>query len=132
MSSLDTTEQPRASRSFPADVASAEAARRFVESVLSKWGCEVFRDDAVLLVSELVTNAVTHAESACDVVVVHENRGIRIEVSDSDRHHDPVQQPLDLASPDGRGLLIVDRVADAWGTSHHDDGKIVWFQLHAH
>ena len=42
-----------------------------------------------------------------------------------------VQQPLDLVSPHGRGLLIVDRVATAWGTVHEDGGKRVWFQLHA-
>ncbi|WP_195210413.1 ATP-binding protein [Actinomarinicola tropica] len=130
MSSLDT-DQLRATRSFPADVASAEAARRFVESVLHRWGCDGFRDDALLLVSELVTNAVVHARSGCEVVVVHESLGVRVEVSDQDRHHDPVQQPLDLVSPHGRGLLIVDRVATAWGTVHEDGGKRVWFQLHA-
>lgn len=128
MSSLDI-EEPRAERSFPADVASAASARRFVETTLARWGCEDFRDDALLLVSELVTNAATHANSSCDVVVTHLADGIRIEVQDHDASHAPVQQPFDVTAQNGRGLLIVERVAAEWGTEMRPSGKVVWFVL---
>jgi anti-sigma regulatory factor (Ser/Thr protein kinase) len=121
--------EPRAERSFPADVTSAEAARRFVEAVLVEWRCEGFRDDALLLISELVTNAVTHAASECRVAISHLDGGIRFEVHDLDRAHIPVALPLDITSHHGRGLLIVDRTADLWGSEPTHDGKVVWFEL---
>ena len=120
---------PRAERSFPAEVARAEAARRFVEDVLVEWRCEGFRDDALLLVSELVTNAVTHALSPCTVVVEHLDGGIRFEVHDHDRRHLPVPQPFSTTSHHGRGLLIVDKMSSLWGSEPTDEGKVVWFEL---
>lgn len=119
----------RAERAFPATVTSASAARRFVDSVLAGWGCESLRDDALLLVSELVTNAATHADSACQVVLRHLPDRLRVEVHDGDARHQPVPQPYDVTAQHGRGLLIVDRVAARWGTDHRGDGKVVWFEL---
>jgi anti-sigma regulatory factor (Ser/Thr protein kinase) len=125
------SEEPTAQRSFPADVASAASARRFTEAVLSRWGCDGFRDDALLLVSELVTNAATHANSSCEVIISHAAERLRIEVRDHDPRHVPVQQPFDVTAQHGRGLLIVERVAADWGTRSGPEGKVVWFELAA-
>ncbi len=86
-------------------------------------------DDAKLLVSELVTNAVVRALSPVELRVIESVRSVRIEVHDRSPH---VPSPAD-AGPDaehGRGLSIVDRLADRWGTDRGDaDGKAVWFEL---
>lgn len=123
------TEQRRAEKTFPPDVTSAGAARRFVASVLADWSCDHLREDAVLLVSELVTNACIHADSHSTVVVTATDDGVRIEVHDSDQAHPPVQQPMSTTAVHGRGLLIVDRVATDWASERTTGGKVVWFVL---
>jgi hypothetical protein len=55
---------------------------------------------------------------------------IRIEVADTNRERPVVMHPEPLAS-DGRGMLLVDTLADEWGTDVHDGGKTVWFEIDA-
>lgn len=117
-----------AQAAFPAELASASAARRFVTTVLGSWDCDALVDPAQLLVSELVVNAVLHAESSVSVRVELMDARVRIEVADNS----PVAievRPVDPASVTGRGLLIVDALAAAWGVDPTADGKIVWFEL---
>lgn len=86
-------------------------------------------DDAELLVSELVTNAVLHARSAMRVTVDRRDGALRVSVSD----RSPVPPRLRDYGPDavtGRGMLLVDRLARSWGVERHqDEGKQVWFEL---
>jgi anti-sigma regulatory factor (Ser/Thr protein kinase) len=114
--------------SFPAELRSAAQARHHAERVLSRWGLDSVLDVARLLVSELVVNAVTHAGSAADLSLCIVGPRLRVEVSD----RSPVApQPKEYSptAPDGRGLLILDDLADAWGVDVAQSGKTVWFEL---
>ncbi|MGH9179922.1 MAG: ATP-binding protein [Acidimicrobiales bacterium] len=116
--------------SFRADVHNAASARRFVADVLTQRGFSNRGiENAVLVTSEAVTNAIIHAGTAVGVVVVGDALMARIEV------HDGVATPpapvdVDPEAAFGRGLRVIEAVAEAWGvepTAH--DGKCVWFEL---
>jgi CheY-like chemotaxis protein len=104
-------------------------ARRFVDETLRRWDCADVLDVVELLVSELVTNAISHARSPAEVsVVLHRDR-IRIEVEDLSSATPRVKQ-LESESLNGRGLAIVERLSSAWGVDElQSGGKIVWFEV---
>ena len=112
-----------------ADTASASRARRFVDEVLSRWHCGELLDDVQLLVSELVTNAVVHAGSDVEIAVRLLVDSVRIEVVD--RAPDATLRASSPAVEDesGRGLLLVETLASAWGVEPLDGGKAVWFEV---
>jgi DNA-binding NarL/FixJ family response regulator len=112
-----------------ADTASAGQARRFVDQVLSRWRCDAVLDDVKLLVSELVTNAVVHAGSEVEVAVRLLPDAVRIEVID--RAPAATLRPSTPKAEDesGRGLLLVETMASAWGVDAIDRGKAVWFEV---
>jgi anti-sigma regulatory factor (Ser/Thr protein kinase) len=114
---------------LPATPASPGVARRFVGAALRRWeAAPTTVEAAQLLVSELVTNAVVHANSDVRVAVTVRNARIRVEVADRD-DHPPRVQPFGADAPGGRGLGIVDGLADSWGSDPRRDGKAVWFEL---
>ena len=116
-----------ASRSFPADITSPRAARRFVGDLLGQPDGET-RDLALVLTSELVTNAVVHARTQVDVRVEVERDRMRVEVADSDpRLPRPAAHVPD--APGGHGLFLVQALASTWGTDPCPGGKVVWFTL---
>lgn len=83
-------------------------------------------ESAILLVDELVANAVLHARSPVEVRARLDAARLHVEVADGS------PQPPRLREPDvgGRGLRIVDALASAWGvTPAEGDGKAVWFEL---
>ncbi|MGH8928741.1 MAG: ATP-binding protein, partial [Acidimicrobiia bacterium] len=80
------------------------------------------------LVSELVTNAVLHARTPFLVKVTVAPDLIRVSVTDGDRTQ-PLMKQHGLSDPTGRGLRIVDAMADRWGVDPDVDGKTVWFEL---
>ncbi|WP_223281302.1 ATP-binding protein [Streptomyces antnestii] len=121
---------------LPALRTSARSARDAVRDRLRAW--EVPGDtccDAVLLVSELTTNAVLHTDSGhvlCGLTLTGDERRLRIELHDADRT--PVRPPEHRAGPgeeSGRGLLLVQQLADRWGSarSTRAEGKVVWAEL---
>jgi anti-sigma regulatory factor (Ser/Thr protein kinase) len=113
---------------LPADPASAGSARRFVRARLNEWNAWHLEDPALLLVSELVTNAILHARSESMLTVVYDDGVLRVEVADASLVG--VQRRVyarDAAT--GRGLLLVDAIATAWGTVATEEGKAVWFEL---
>ncbi len=119
----------RARASFPAELESAAAARRFSEEILEEWGRLDFCDTTRLLVSELVVNAVLHARSESTVVLELERQSrLRVEVTDSSAAL-PMQRDYAPSAPTGRGLMIVDALADRWGVDTDETGKTVWFEL---
>jgi anti-sigma regulatory factor (Ser/Thr protein kinase) len=108
----------------------ARAARTAVEDTLASARPEV-REDVQLLVSELVTNSVRHANlgpgDAVNVHVSASRRAVRVEVEDAGRGFDPDA----VAGPRGTGgygLFLVDRLANRWGVDTRD-GASVWFEL---
>lgn len=111
---------------------SVAAARSFVRAALTEWDAAELVDDAVLLVSELVTNAIVHAGTATEVHCLRYEDGVRIEVRD--RH--PARELPEMASgvtaednEGGRGLLLPAALASAWGVEYTQTSKQVWFQL---
>jgi anti-sigma regulatory factor (Ser/Thr protein kinase) len=104
---------------------SARAARQCVESALPASEAVTL---AVLLVSELVTNAILHANSDFEVIVHTFDGRIRIEVADADRRV-PALRNYVAESITGRGLHMVASSADRWGFDATPTGKIVWFEL---
>jgi anti-sigma regulatory factor (Ser/Thr protein kinase) len=107
-------------------------ARAFVAKALSDLHPGI--DDAVLLTSELVTNAITHTRSRSDggavtIQVVEADGGVRVEVADDGSELSaPVVRGEVLAS-DGHGLFLVQTLADQWGYVRDDNGTTVWFWL---
>ncbi|MGH9104998.1 MAG: ATP-binding protein [Acidimicrobiales bacterium] len=108
---------------------SAAEARRTVKASLHSWDLEGFADDAALLVTELVANAVRHAGSEVEVSVVLRPASVRVEVVDfvPSGLVEAVQAADDAEG--GRGLAIVESLASRWGVSTHARGKTVWFEL---
>ena len=109
---------------------SAAAARRFVAETLGGWGCDVLVDTGRLLVSELVTNAILHARTTMTLVVRLRRTGVRVEVHDASPGA-PVLRDYGDDAMTGRGLALVDELAESWGVERHADGKAVWFELDA-
>lgn len=110
---------------------SAGAARRLTRDQLQRrWLLNPqLTDDAVLLVSELVGNAVKHAGAHVFGLRIRRRRGwIRIEVRDPSRAL-PCHLPVRELDESGRGLWLVDRLADRWGVDLLPDGKTTWFEL---
>ena len=106
-------------------------ARRSVASALDAWGLDPIIDDAILLTSELVTNAVIHAGTPIVLVVQHIQRGVRIGVND-DVPSLPERRYAGGGPPreDGRGVWLLDQLADRWGVQRRShDSKFVWFEL---
>ncbi len=106
-------------------------ARRFVADHSDSLPAELV-DDAALLVSELVTNAVRHGGPEVTVRVRLEPTAFGVAVQDDGAAVPPTRAvPPDPTSPTGRGLLLVDTVSSEWGVTPSDPppGKTVWFRL---
>jgi anti-sigma regulatory factor (Ser/Thr protein kinase) len=124
--------QPQCRIPLMADRAAVAAARRVVEDAIRVWRVPVDADAAVLLTSELVTNAVTHGGQTAGtfvlLTVAREPAGLRVDV-----HDGSVDLPvIDEASDDsetGRGLLLVTSLSDEWGFYRTPGGKAVYFTL---
>jgi anti-sigma regulatory factor (Ser/Thr protein kinase) len=139
-------------------------ARAFIAATAQRWELDAIVDEASLVVSELVTNAVLHARTPLEVSLCVAAGKVEIAVRDHDLRP-PVLRPvrtdlladldalaastMDVAAGHvddrhpslrvgksgsvaaGRGLLIVDAVADEWGVTERADGKIVWLTMAA-
>ncbi|MGW6983804.1 ATP-binding protein [Streptomyces sp. NPDC054932] len=106
--------------------------RDFTRQALLDWGWDGSEtsEDALLLVSELLTNAALHA-GGCVELALSAGEVLRIEVFDGTttppRRHPSPQRGL----PGGHGLYIVERLSDRWGTHTHENGKAVWAEIEA-
>lgn len=114
---------------LPAAPNSVSAARIFVEDAVARSGARSRRDDAGLMTSELVTNAVLYARSPLEVFVSPGERAVRVGVRDDSPRLPRLMDGIG-ESMAGRGLHIVDSLADAWGAEPGaEGGKTVWFEL---
>ncbi|MFE5829932.1 SpoIIE family protein phosphatase [Streptomyces sp. NPDC056488] len=107
-------------------------AREQVRQLLHDWADGDQLDSAVLMVSEMVTNVLVHtdgdallvAEVACDGA----SRRLRVEVSDTSDELPHRRRPGEMASS-GRGLVLMEMLAHAWGVDPRGEGKSIWFEL---
>ncbi|MBF8188929.1 SpoIIE family protein phosphatase [Nonomuraea sp. K274] len=131
---MDTTRV--SSTAFDGTPQAPAHARRFVRQVLGEWRLSHLAEDAVLLTSELVTNAVVHAgtgiELTCRLDPDAEPARLEIEVDD----HHPARTvlaaddaPSDELRASGRGLVLAGMLADAWGVTYTRTAKRVWVRM---
>lgn len=107
---------------------SVPQARAFVLSLEWTPDDEETRSRLATLTSEIVTNAVLHARTSFSVTVTKSATRIRVAVMD--RNLQPVTpKTYGPTSPTGRGLHIVEALADRWGIDKSADGKTVWFEI---
>lgn len=113
---------------LPATTVAPRLGREFVRAALADWGLLQLVDTAVLLVSEVVTNAVVHARSRSTLCVEQNSAAVRISVTD---HGGGVARrsagSVGLAG--GHGLALVETLARRWGSRQVDGGHEVWFDL---
>lgn len=119
----------RAEKTFPSEPASVPAVRRFVAANLQYLG-EAVLDRVRLAVSELATNALLHARTDFVVCAEEEGGSVYVAVSDSGPGTPLPRDPApDFTSLNGRGLLIVEQLADEWGVDEEGPRKTVWFRM---
>jgi anti-sigma regulatory factor (Ser/Thr protein kinase) len=110
------------------EASSARQARRYVADQLVALGYPEAAPAAELLVSELVTNAVLHARTPVQVGVEAHGASVRVTVADGSPRQ-PMRRRHSVDSGTGRGLMLVEQMAAAWGVELLDAGKVVWFEL---
>jgi anti-sigma regulatory factor (Ser/Thr protein kinase) len=117
------------SADLPSDATAPGRARRIVTASLTGRGLDDLVEPAVLLTSEVVTNAVQHGGGHARIAVEHDHEGLRISVSDASTHL-PHRLELGVDATSGRGIHLLDELADRWGVElHPGGGKTVWFEL---
>lgn len=106
--------------------------REFAREALKDWGWDGHDtfEDALLLVSELVTNANLHADG-CHELVLGSGDVFRVEVYDGVTDLPQLLPAPRRGTPGGHGLHIVGRLSDRWGSGAHDQGKVVWAEIDA-
>lgn len=107
---------------------SARAAREFVRRTCTLWELETVVEPALLVVSELVTNAVRHARTGLTVGLRLRTDHLLVEVEDQDSRP-PVLQHNDRDALGGRGLILIDALSRSWGSQPCPVGKVVWAEL---
>jgi anti-anti-sigma regulatory factor/anti-sigma regulatory factor (Ser/Thr protein kinase) len=101
------------------------AARELVAEACHDWGLPETAIAAEVIASELVTNAVRHAGTAMELRVTLRDQQLRVSVRDGVESLARMQTPTE-SDDHGRGLLIVDSIASAWGNVPVGEGKVVW------
>jgi anti-sigma regulatory factor (Ser/Thr protein kinase) len=129
-----------AAAAYPPEPEAAQAARKFVRETLQAWrgsgrcaGPADLIDDAVLLTSELVTNAIVHARTPVQVMCRLSGESVEIAIVD----HRPVpllpeQRPDAAVQAErtyGRGLQLPAKLASSWGITYARTCKAVWFRM---
>jgi sigma-B regulation protein RsbU (phosphoserine phosphatase) len=109
------------------------AVRSILRDLLDETGRADLADDVLLLATELTTNAVLHAGTDVDVTADVDAARLRVAVADGHRGElpvlDPTSAPRQPLVSNGRGLVLVDRIASRWGVIHDNSGKSVWFEM---
>lgn len=121
-----------ATYSVAADLRAVAPARPFVLRTLAAWGVEEDTvDNAILCLSELVTNAITHTDAGCELRVVLDRGVLTTTVRDggSTVVVDPRNVTVDPLAVHGRGLQLVDALSTRWGSELDAVGMTVWFVL---
>jgi anti-sigma regulatory factor (Ser/Thr protein kinase) len=118
----------RASVDLPTTSHSVPAARRIVRHLLTGWSAEVFSEDALLLLTELVSNAVRHVTGRAPLRVELSLTGLVLRIAVLDTSPVP-PRPRAADADGGYGLRLVAAISDRWGSQERPDGKRVWAEL---
>jgi anti-sigma regulatory factor (Ser/Thr protein kinase) len=108
---------------------SVATVRHFVEFAQRMLGPLADPDAVAVLTSELVANAVDVGAGEITVTILAVDDRLRVEVRDHGFGLPELRHPAPFDSGGGRGLMIVDHLADAWGVQQFLPGKIVWFEI---
>ncbi|MET9497212.1 ATP-binding protein [Streptomyces sp. NPDC006552] len=114
------------------DLRAVPETRRALRRLLLHWGGPGRSETAELLLSELVTNALVHTDRDAELTATLGPRGLRVEVRDDTERRPQLRVPIADDGTNGRGLLLVQSLADAWGVAAPGagrTGKVVWFEL---
>ncbi|MGW4236357.1 ATP-binding protein [Streptomyces sp. NPDC004749] len=116
---------------FLAEAKELAGVRRVVRMHLNLWGLPELVDAAQLCVTELVTNVITHVGAGTPTTLALSMRGtrLRLEVSDPDTRALPTLLSAADEAEGGRGMSIVDAMAERWGVILRGDSKITWCEL---
>ncbi|MFI6626173.1 ATP-binding protein [Streptomyces sp. NPDC050528] len=116
---------------FTADPEEVAALRRVMRLQLGGWGLHDVTEGALLCVSELVSNVITHVGPGTPATLAVSMNGthLRIEVHDPDTRALPTLVDATSDSEGGRGVALVDAVADRWGVLLQPDRKVTWCEL---
>ncbi|WP_460105356.1 SpoIIE family protein phosphatase [Streptomyces sp. YKOK-J1] len=115
----------------PGDPEALRQARHLIRAAVRGWGARDRADEIELVADELITNALMHTEGAAIVtlrVLEGSDRRLRVEVEDSSSAL-PRRRDAGENGVSGRGLLLVDRLADVWGVEARGGGKAVWSEF---
>jgi len=112
-----------------ADLRAVPEVRKALRELLRHWGKPGRSDIAELLTSELVTNALIHTDHDAVMTATVGPRGLHVEVRDFVGRRPRLRVPDADDGTHGRGLVLVQSLADAWGVRTHGVGKAVWFEL---
>jgi anti-sigma regulatory factor (Ser/Thr protein kinase) len=110
------------------DTSSPRRARGFVHDALADWHREDLVDEVTLAVSELVANAIVHAQSDVALTLLDLESGVQVRVRDN-RPDPPREEHAGTYETHGRGLQIVATLSDRWGVEPSPPGKIVWLDI---
>ena len=115
---------------FPGRADQIVYARDFTRRTLGS--CPLL-DEAVLLVSELTTNAIEHTATggtgSFHVTIYRGRTSVVIAVKDDGSDKAPLHSTTDVLAEEGRGLALVDLMANRWGHCSNNHGRTVWFEL---
>jgi anti-sigma regulatory factor (Ser/Thr protein kinase) len=114
---------------LPNTLMAPREARIAIARFLSKAQLSQLTDDAQLLASELVTNAVRHASGPIDVRAYVRDGFLRLEVGDSSVDCSPERRAADADDEGGRGMEIIDKMSARWGWRARGHVKVVWLDL---
>ncbi|MGV9245281.1 SpoIIE family protein phosphatase [Streptomyces sp. NPDC003710] len=115
----------------PGDPEALVEARRMIRSAVRSWGAGERSDEIELVADELISNVLMHTEGPATVtlrVITGHDRRFRVEVEDSSSAL-PRRRDAGVLGVSGRGLLLVDRLADDWGVESRGVGKVVWAEF---
>ena len=112
------------------ELATARRARVWAAEVCRQWDCHAACEDVVLVVSELVTNAIRHAGTELLVELIRDERSILVEVTDQSTR--PLRRRNGTGFDEtGNGLVLVDAICTRWGVTAGPTGKRAWAELQA-
>ncbi|MFF9758686.1 ATP-binding protein [Streptomyces caelestis] len=118
----------------PSDTGAVSSARRRVVAIVRDWDLPLVEgtvEALELLAGEVIANAVVHTGEDCQVTVSWDGTCVRLEAEDTKGGHLPGWAPAGLDGESGRGLQLIDCLAQAWGCRPTTGGKTVWFEIGA-